>query len=68
MIRFLYNEMTEEEASEFLSFLNNNASAKQEFLSLQETAESLFSIGYSPGESVMQKVKTYATFNMINPQ
>ena len=68
MIRFLYNEMTEEEASEFLSFLNNNASAKQEFLSLQETAESLSSIGYSPGESVMQKVKTYATFNMINPQ
>jgi len=68
MIRFLYNEMTEEESSDFLAFLNKNTSAKQEFLALQKSAESLCSIEYTPGESVMYKVKTYASFNMINPQ
>jgi hypothetical protein len=44
MLRFLYDEMAEEESIDFLSSLKNNATQMQDFLELQETIESLNTI------------------------
>jgi hypothetical protein len=67
-LRFLYKEMPDDESVDFLASLEENVSAMQEFLELQETIESIQHILYSPSEKLISKVHAYASFNLISPQ
>lgn len=68
MLRFLYNEMAEDESIDFISSLHNNVAQMQDFLELQETIESLNTINYSLDATILNKVHQYASFNLIGPQ
>jgi len=67
-LRFLYKEMPDDESVDFLSSLEENQSALQAFLELQETVDSIQTIHYSPSEKLIRKVHAYASFNLISPQ
>lgn len=68
MLCFLYKEMTEDESADFLASLEENTSAMNEFLEIQETIASIQPILYSPTEKLLGKVQAYASFNLISPQ
>jgi len=67
-LRFLYKEMSEDESVDFFASLEENQSAMQAFLELQETVDSIQTILYSPSEKLIRKVHAYASFNLISPQ
>jgi hypothetical protein len=67
-LRFLYTEMSKDESVDFLASLEENQSAMQDFLELQETVDSIQTIQYSPSEKLISKVHAYASFNLISPQ
>lgn len=65
---FLYKEMTEDESVDFLTMLQENTSAMQEFLDIQDTIASIEPILFSPSEKSANKVFTYGSYNLISPQ
>ena len=59
MFRYLYNEMSAEEKSHFMFFLENNPSSMEQFNALKEGMESLSCISYSPNENSVNKIMAY---------
>ena len=68
MLRYLYNEMSAEENKHFLFFLENNPSAMQQFVLMKQGMESLSSISFKPQRESVEKIMTYASFDVISMQ
>lgn len=68
MLRYLYNEMSADERKHFLFFLENNPSAMQQFVLMKQGMESLSSISYKPQVKSVEKIMTYASFDVISMQ
>ena len=60
MIRFLYNEMTAEEAKSLLQAMENNWSIKEKFEVLKEAMSNLDTLHYSPRPQSIQAIMQYA--------
>ena len=68
MLRYLYNEMTNEEASQFWQFLESNPVSMEQFNALKESIETLATISYTPEKNTIDKVLSYAALNGISLQ
>ena len=68
MLRYLYNEMSADESKHFLFFLENNPSAMLQFVSMKQGMESLSSISFKPQRKSLEKIMTYASFDVISMQ
>jgi hypothetical protein len=60
MIRFLYNEMTAEEAKSLLQAMENDWSIKEKFEVLKEAMSNLDTLHYSPRPQSIQAIMQYA--------
>ena len=60
MIRFLYNEMTAEEAKSLLQTMENDWSIKEKFEVLKEAMSNLDTLHYSPRPQSIQAIMQYA--------
>jgi hypothetical protein len=63
MFRYLYNEMSAEEKSDFMSILENDPASMEEFNELREGMECLTSISYSPSENSINKIMAYTAID-----
>jgi len=63
MFRYLYNEMSAEEKSDFISFLENDPASKKQFNELKEGMEWLSCISYSPNENSVNKIMEYTSID-----
>lgn len=63
MFRYLYKEMSAEERSDFISFLENDPSSMEQFNALKEGVECLSGISYSPNENSVNKIMAYASID-----
>jgi hypothetical protein len=68
MLRYLYNEMSADETSHFLFFLENNPSSMEQFISMKEGMEALSSISYSPKRTSLSKIMSYASMGGFSMQ
>jgi hypothetical protein len=68
MLRYLYNEMSADETSHFLFFLENNPSSMEQFILMKEGMETLSSISYSPRRRSVSKIISYATMDGFSMQ
>ena len=68
MLRYLYNEMSSDEASHFLFFLENNPASMEQFNLMKEGMETLSSISYSPRRRSVSKIMSYASMEGFSMQ
>jgi hypothetical protein len=68
MFRYLYNEMSAEERSDFISFLENDPASVEQFNALKEGMESLSCISYSPNENSVNKIMAYTAIDGFTVQ
>jgi hypothetical protein len=61
MMRYLYNEMSPEEKSEFLSKVGENPEIQEEFDEIKEGFETLEDIQFSPSTSVIERIMQYGS-------
>lgn len=60
MIRFLYNEMTQEESRHFLQAIESDWSLKESFEQLKQSRDSLNTPLVSPRKSTVNAIMQYA--------
>ncbi len=63
MFRYLYNEMSAEEKSDFMSILENDPASMEQFNELREGMECLSCISYSPNENSVNKIMEYTSLD-----
>ena len=63
MFRYLYNEMSAEEKSDFMSILENDPASMEQFNELIEGMECLSCISYSPNENSVNKIMAYTAID-----
>ncbi len=68
MFRYLYNEMSAEGKSVFISFLENDPASMEQFNDLKEGMECLSSISYSPNENSVNKIMAYTAMDRFTVQ
>lgn len=68
MLRYLYNEMSSEESSEFLSFIENNPPMMEQFLEMKEGLEVLNKLNFSPSTSSTDRITTYGSMDGFSMQ
>jgi hypothetical protein len=68
MLRYLYNEMSADESSHFLLFLENSPSSMEQFILMKEGMNALSSISYSPRRKSVSKIISYATMDGFSMQ
>jgi hypothetical protein len=68
MFRYLYNEMSAEESSDFISFLENDPASMEQFNALKEGMECLSCISYSPNENSVNKIMAYTAIDGFTVQ
>ena len=68
IFRSLYNEMSAEEKSHFMIFLENNPASMEQFNALKEGMECLSSISYSPDQNSVNKIMAYTAIDGFSTQ
>ncbi len=68
MLRYLYNEMSFEESAHFLFFIENNPAMMDQFARIKEGFEVLNNINFSPANSSMDRIMSYASMDGFSVQ
>ena len=68
MLRYLYNEMSSEESSEFLSFIENNPPMMEQFLQMKEGLDVLNKINFSPSTGSTDRITNYGSMDGFSMQ
>ena len=68
MLRYLYNEMSAEESSHFLFFLENNPASMEQFNALKEGLDYLVHVSHAPSRRSIDRIMSYASIDGISMQ
>jgi hypothetical protein len=68
MLRYLYNEMSSEESTQFLSFIENNPPMMEQFLQMKEGLDELNKINFSPSTSSTDRITSYGSMDGLSMQ
>ncbi len=68
MLRYLYNEMSSEESTHFLFFIENNPAMMEQYVQMREGFDVLNNIKFSPSRSSTDRIMVYAALNRFSMQ
>lgn len=68
MLRYLYNEMSSEESAHFLFFIENNPAMMEQYAQMKEGFDVLNNIKFSPANSSMDRIMSYAAMDGFSMQ
>lgn len=68
MLRYLYNEMSSEESSHFLFFIENNPAMMAQYAQMKEGFDSLNHLKFNPAAGSMDRIMSYASMGGFSMQ